>query len=181
MLLYQFHELWRAGMAPLTYWAEAGAKMYSAPGSWLAGMPEASRVAAGCELLYRIGKDYEKPEFGIHSVEVDGQQCPVVEKEVLAKPFCRLLRFKRYSDDAGNLRELKDDPTVLVVAPLSGHHATLLRDTVRTLLRDHKVYVTDWVDARMVRSEEHTSELQSLMRISYAVFCLKKKHKYTHL
>ena len=48
MLLYQFHELWRAGMAPLTYWAEAGAKMYSAPGSWLAAMPEASRVAAGC-------------------------------------------------------------------------------------------------------------------------------------
>ena len=74
MLLYQFHELWRAGMAPLTYWAEAGAKMYSAPGSWLAAMPEASRVAAGCELLYRIGKDYEKPEFGIHSIEADGQQ-----------------------------------------------------------------------------------------------------------
>jgi poly(3-hydroxybutyrate) depolymerase len=159
MLLYQFHELWRAGMAPLTYWAEAGAKMYSAPGSWLAAMPEASRVAAGYELLYRIGKDYEKPEFDIHSVEVDGQQCPVVEKEVLAKPFCRLLRFKRYSDDAGNLRELKDDPTVLVVAPLSGHHATLLRDTVRTLLRDHKVYITDWVDARMVPSTEGTFSL----------------------
>jgi len=50
MLLYQFHELWRAGMAPYTYWAEAGAKMFSAPGSWLAGMPEAPRVAAGCEL-----------------------------------------------------------------------------------------------------------------------------------
>src|SRR3546814_6553893 len=76
---------------------------------------------------------------------------------------------------------LRDDPPVLVVAPLSGHHATLLRDTVKTLLRDHKVYVTDWVDARMVptsegsRSEEHTYELQSLMRISYAVFCLQKK------
>ncbi len=164
MLLYQFHELWRAGMAPLTYWAEAGAKMYSAPGSWLAAMPEASRVAAGCELLYRIGKDYEKPEFGIHSVEVDGQQCPVVEKEDLARPFCRLLRFKRYSDDAGNLRELKDDPTVLVVAPLSGHHATLLRDTVRTLLRDHKVYVTDWVDARMVPGEEGTFSLDDYVR-----------------
>src|SRR3546814_5064280 len=93
---------------------------------------------------------------------------------------------------------MKSDPTVLVVAPLSGHHATLLRDTVRTLLPDHKVYVTDWIDARMVpkelgtfslddyvgyiedfRSEAHTSELQSLMRISYAVFCLKQK-KNTH-
>ncbi|MFC7302428.1 polyhydroxyalkanoate depolymerase [Cognatiluteimonas weifangensis] len=153
-MLYQMHELWRAGAAPLTYWAEAGAKMFSAPGSWLAGIPEASRIAAGCELLYRVGKDYEKPEFGLHAVEIDGQHCPVVEQEVARKPFCRLLRFKRYSDDAGNLRTLKGDPSVLVVAPLSGHHATLLRDTVRTLLRDHKVYVTDWLDARMVPAAE---------------------------
>ncbi|MCJ0825211.1 polyhydroxyalkanoate depolymerase [Luteimonas sp. 50] len=159
MLLYQFHELWRAGMAPYTFWAEAGAKMFSASGSWLATVPEAPRIAAGYELLYRIGKDYEKPEFGIHAVEIDGQSCPVIEKEVVRKPFCRLLRFKRYTDDAGNLRELKDDPPVLVVAPLSGHHATLLRDTVRTLLRDHKVYVTDWVDARMVPAEDGTFSL----------------------
>ena len=164
MLLYQFHELWRAGMAPLAYWAEAGAKMYSASGSWLAATPEASRVAAGYELLYRVGKDYEKPEFNIHSIEIDGQACPVVEREVLSKPFCRLLRFKRFTDDADNLRELKDDPTVLVVAPLSGHHATLLRDTVRTLLRNHKVYVTDWVDARMVPGDQGTFSLDDYVR-----------------
>jgi poly(3-hydroxybutyrate) depolymerase len=83
MLLYQMHEFWRAGMAPYTYWAEAGAKMFSAPGSWLAGMPEAQRMAAGYELLYRIGKDYEKPEFNLHAVEIDGQQYPVVEREVM--------------------------------------------------------------------------------------------------
>ena len=109
------------------------------------------RMAAGYEfLLHRIGKDYEKPEFGIHEVEVDGRKCPVVEREVLRTPFCRLLRFKRFSDDAGELRNMKDDPAVLVVAPLSGHHATLLRDTVQTLLGAHKVYITDWIDARMV-------------------------------
>ena len=73
---------------------------------------------------------------------------------MLRTPFCRLLRFKRYSDDAGNIAGLKDDPPVLVVAPLSGHHATLLRDTVRTLLRDHKVYITDWIDARMVPASD---------------------------
>ena len=164
MLLYQFHELWRAGMAPLTFWAEAGAKMYSAPGSWLAALPEAPRIAAGYELLYRIGKDYEKPEFGIHSVDVDGIDCPVVEKVELERPFCRLLRFTRYTDDAGSLRELKDDPPVLVVAPLSGHHATLLRDTVRTLLKDHKVYITDWIDARMVPESEGTFSLDDYVR-----------------
>ncbi|HEY0503194.1 MAG TPA: polyhydroxyalkanoate depolymerase [Lysobacter sp.] len=149
-MLYQMHELGRAWMAPMTYWAEAGAKMFGHHGGWLSTLPGAAQAAAGCELMYRIGKDYEKPEFGIHSIEIDGAVYPVIEREMLRKPFCRLLRFKRYTDDAGNLRDLKDDPPVLVVAPLSGHHATLLRDTVRTLLRDHKVYITDWVDARMV-------------------------------
>ncbi|UHQ25154.1 polyhydroxyalkanoate depolymerase [Lysobacter sp. 5GHs7-4] len=153
-MLYQMHELGRAWLAPMTYWADAGAKMFAAPGSWLSTVPGASRVAAGYELLYRIGKDYEKPEFGIHSLEIDGDTYPVIEREMKRKPFCRLLRFKRYADDADNIAELKDDPPVLVVAPLSGHHSTLLRDTVKTLLRDHKVYITDWIDARMVPVSE---------------------------
>jgi poly(3-hydroxybutyrate) depolymerase len=152
MLLYQWHELWRAGLAPYTYFADAGAKMYSAADSWLTTVPGAQRTAAAFELMYRLGKDYEKPEFGIHQVEVDGVAVPVVERVALEKPFCRLLRFKRFTDDEDRLRDLKDDPTVLLVAPLSGHHATLLRDTVRTLLADHKVYITDWTDARMVSS-----------------------------
>ena len=154
MLLYQWHELWRAGLAPCTYFADAGAKMYSAQDSWLSSLPGSERAAAAFELMYRLGKEYEKPEFGIHQVEVDGVAVPVVERVALDKPFCRLLRFKRFTDDEDKLRDLKDDPTVLVVAPLSGHHATLLRDTVRTLLADHKVYITDWTDARMVPAAE---------------------------
>jgi poly(3-hydroxybutyrate) depolymerase len=155
MLLYQMHELGRAWMAPVTYWAEANARMFSDPGSWMSMLPQAQRIAASCELLYRVGKDYEKPSFGIHSVD-DGERggvpvmYPVVEREVLRTPFCRLLRFKRFSDEADGIVDLKNDPSVLVVAPLSGHHSTLLRDTVKTLLRDHKVYITDWTDARMV-------------------------------
>jgi poly(3-hydroxybutyrate) depolymerase len=124
----------RAGLAPYTYFADAGAKMYSANDSWLASLPGAQRTAAAFELMYRLGKDYEKPELGIHQVEVDGTPVPVVERVALEKPFCRLLRFKRFTDNEDKLRDLKDDPTVLVVAPLSGHHATLLRDTVRGLL-----------------------------------------------
>ncbi|WP_407351064.1 polyhydroxyalkanoate depolymerase [Luteimonas sp. R10] len=159
MFLYQFHEIGRAWMAPFAYWAEANAKAYSAAGSWLSALPGAERVAAANELFYRIGKEYEKPAFDIHSVGIDGNAYPVVEKEVAKRPFCRLLRFKRYSDDAESITELKGQPPVLVVAPLSGHHATLLRDTVRTLLRDHKVYVTDWIDARMVPKEDGTFTL----------------------
>jgi poly(3-hydroxybutyrate) depolymerase len=160
MLLYQMHELGRAWMAPYTYWAEANARMFSARDSWLSAIPGAARIAAGNELLYRIGKDYEKPAFGIHAVEVAGHDVPVIERVVVEKPFCRLLRFKRYTDDVANIKDMKSDPTVLVVAPLSGHHATLLRDTVRTLLPDHKVYVTDWIDARMVPKELGTFSLE---------------------
>ena len=149
-MLYQWHEFWRAGMAPFADWAEVGARAFSAPGTWLAAWPEAPRIAAGYELLHRLGKEYEKPTFGITLVDAHGHACPVLEQEVMATPFCRLLRFRRTADDAAVLDRLNQDPAVLVVAPLSGHHATLLRDTVRTLLRDHDVYITDWVDARLV-------------------------------
>jgi poly(3-hydroxybutyrate) depolymerase len=152
-MLYQTYEFGRAWMAPFTHLAHANARIFSQQGSWLSALPGASSISAGNELLYRIGKDYEKPEFGIHAIRVDGHDVPLIEKVALDKPFCRLLRFKRYADDAGNIARMKDQPTVLVVAPLSGHHATLLRDTVRTLLPDHKVYITDWVDARMVPAE----------------------------
>lgn len=154
MSLYQWHELGRHWMAPWVHLADANAKIFSDPSSWLSTLPGAQRISAYNELLHRLGKDYEKPAWNIHEVEVDGHAVPVIEQEVLANPFCRLLRFKRYSDDAQVIGQLKEDPAVLVVAPLSGHHATLLRDTVQTLLRDHKVYVTDWVDARMVPLSE---------------------------
>ncbi len=153
-MLYQLHELNRAMMAPWVHLAEANSRIFSDRSSWVAALPGAERIAAGNELVHRLGKDYEKPPWNIHEVEIEGHKVPVLEQEVVRKPFCRLVRFKRYSDDAATIAALKDDPVVLVVAPLSGHHATLLRDTVRTLLRDHKVYVTDWIDARMVPVEE---------------------------
>ncbi|MBB5015334.1 polyhydroxyalkanoate depolymerase [Rehaibacterium terrae] len=153
-MLYHAHELTRALMSPWVYWSQASARIFSEQGSWLSKLPGAPRLAAGYELLYRIGKDYEKPEFGIRTALAHGHEVPIVEQTVLARPFCKLLRFKRYSDDPRTIADLKDDPPVLVVAPLSGHHATLLRDTVRTLLRDHKVYITDWIDARMVPASE---------------------------
>ena len=149
-MLYNIHEFNRTLFGPATHLARAGAQMFSAPGSWLAHLPGAANVAAGYELLYRVGKRYEKPKFDIHEVEVRGSKVAVMERNVLAKPFCRLQRMKRYSDRGQIVAAMRRDPAVLVVAPLSGHHATLLRDTVRTLLADHKVYFTDWVDARLV-------------------------------
>jgi poly(3-hydroxybutyrate) depolymerase len=153
-MLYRMHEMSRALLSPWVHGAEAAAKMLTAPGSWMTNLPGSQRLAAGYELFYRLGKDYEKPEFEIRHVEAHGYRLPVVEIEVDHKPFCRLLRFKRYSDQSKVIDALKDDPKVLVVAPLSGHHSTLLRDTVRTLLPDHKVWITDWIDARMVPLSE---------------------------
>lgn len=149
-MLYQIHEFNRALLAPMTYFARVGACMFSTPGTWLAQLPGAARIAAGYELFYRMGKDYPKPQFGIRAVQVRGAPASVVERTALNKPFCRLLAFDRRSDDAEVTAALARDPVVLVVAPLSGHHATLLRDTVRTLLADHRVYITDWTDARLV-------------------------------
>jgi poly(3-hydroxybutyrate) depolymerase len=108
-------------------------------------------VSAGFDLLHRLAKEYEKPQFDIRTVKVGGGVDVAIQEQVAVhKPFCRLLRFKRFTDDTTALSLMKNQPTVLVVAPLSGHHSTLLRDTVTSLLSDHKVYITDWTDARMV-------------------------------
>jgi len=153
-MLYQIHEWQRAFLGPLSHYAEASAKMLSDETSPLSHIPGAQRMAAGYELLHRLGKEYEKPQFNLTQVHAHGQEIAVIERVVLEKPFCQLKRFKRFSDDQDTIEAMKNEPTVLVVAPLSGHHATLLRDTVRTLLQDHKVYITDWVDARMVPASE---------------------------
>ncbi|MFY7856142.1 MAG: polyhydroxyalkanoate depolymerase [Rubrivivax sp.] len=152
-MLYQIYETQRALMSPFAEFASATAKLYSHPLSPFAQTPVSQRVAAGFDLMHRLAKEYEKPPFGIHSVQVSGVDVAVAEQVPVNKPFCRLLRFKRFTDDSQALTLMKSQPTVLVVAPLSGHHSTLLRDTVKSLLQHHKVYITDWTDARMVPTE----------------------------
>ncbi len=152
-MLYQLYETQRALMAPLAEFASASSKLYNNPLLPFAMMPTSQRLAASFDLMHRLAKDYEKPEFGIHSVEVAGIQVAVQEQVPISKPFCRLLRFKRFTDNPVVLEEMKRQPIVLIIAPLSGHHSTLLRDTVRMLLHDHKVFITDWTDARLVPPE----------------------------
>lgn len=151
-MLYQFHELNRNFINPLIQWAEASAKLFTNPVSPLAHAPFAQRIAAGYELMHRLGKAYEKPPFGIDTVEVNGKEVRILERVAIEKPFCNLIHFKKDLSDA-EIAKLKH-PKVLIVAPLSGHHATLLRGTVRSMLENHDVYVTDWIDARMVPYSE---------------------------
>jgi poly(3-hydroxybutyrate) depolymerase len=152
-MLYQIYETQRALMAPFSEFASASAKLYSHPLSPLSQTPLAQRVSAGLDLMHRLAKDYEKPAFGINTATVNGIEVAVQQQVAETKPFCRLLRFKRFTDNPAALEAMKSQPTVLVVAPLSGHHSTLLRDTVRVLLNDHKVFITDWTDARMVPAD----------------------------
>jgi poly(3-hydroxybutyrate) depolymerase len=153
-LLYTLHEMSHTALTPWQMWASMNASLFSHPFSPLSYSPLSRKIAAGSELFVRVTQRYQKPEFGIDEVIIDGRPVAVSETVALDKPFCKLLHFRR---DPGARRgshrgshKGRADPTVLLVAPLSGHHATLLRDTVRTLLLDHDVYITDWVDARMV-------------------------------
>jgi poly(3-hydroxybutyrate) depolymerase len=103
------------------------------------------RMAASAELFERMTRRYEKPAFGLDSTVVAGARVAVRERVVWERSFCRLLHFER---EAPRLR--RPQPRLLIVAPMSGHYATLLRGTVEAFLPTHDVYITDWADARMV-------------------------------
>ncbi|MDP3616848.1 MAG: polyhydroxyalkanoate depolymerase [Rhodoferax sp.] len=153
-MLYQLYETQRSLMEPFTDLAHSASKVYGNPLSLLGQSPFAQRISAGYDLMHRLGKDYEKPEFGLRTVDVDGIDIAIHERIEIDKAFCQLRRFKRFSDDPATLEKLKGQPAVLIVAPLSGHYATLLRDTVKTMLKDHKVYITDWKNARLIPLSE---------------------------
>ena len=140
--MYFAYDLSRRLAAPLHGWASAWRTGWSDPANPLSALPVARTLAATAELLERATAPYPKPSFGLDQTEIDGVPVAVREVVVHHSPFCRLLRFERAVDRA--------DPPLLIVAPLSGHHATLLRETVRELLPDHDVYLTDWIDAREV-------------------------------
>ena len=153
-MLYQLYESQRSLMEPFADLAQAASKVYSNPLSLAGQNPFSQRISATYDLIHRLGKDYEKPEFGIRSLNENGVEVAILERIELTKPFCELRRFKRLTDDAATFAKIKDEPAVLIVAPLSGHYSTLLRDTVKTMLRDHKVYITDWKNARLVPMSE---------------------------
>jgi len=144
-MLYALHELERCLLDPLAELARIWSESLED-----CAHPAARVVRANSALVHRIAREYPKPTFGIGPVTAHGREVEVEEQVLETRPFCRLVRFARKSDAADTIAALEADPRVLVCAPLSGHHPTLLRDTIGTLLRDHDVYVTEWLDARDV-------------------------------
>ena len=153
-MLYQLHEQQRALTGPLADLAHSAAKAYAHPLSKFVQNPFTKSLAAGYDLMHRLGKDYQKPEFNLNAIDIDGARVVIHEHIELDKPFCELLSFNRFSNDVATLKKIQDQPVVLIVAPLSGHYATLLRDTVKTMLPDHKVFITDWKNARLIPLSE---------------------------
>lgn len=181
-MLYQIYEAQRSLMEPFADFAQAASKLYSNPLSPFGQTPVSQRLSAAYDLMYRLGKDYEKPEFGITTVNVDGVEVAIHERVEMDKPFCELRRFKRFTDDPQTLTKLKGQPAVLIVAPLSGHYATLLRDTVRTMLSDHKVYITDWRNARLVPLEQGSFTLDDYVNyVQDFIRHLQREYGHCHV
>ncbi len=142
-MMYEAYQAQADLLAPMRLAAHSAASYLNSGWFGLTSLPAARKLAASWEVFARARLTHHRPEFGITTVRVGERELAVREEVVHRTPFATLLRFVREGAPA-------DQPRVLVAAPLSGHFATLLRDTVRTMLADHDVYITDWHNARHV-------------------------------
>lgn len=145
-MLYQLYDWQHAMLTPARFGAQVAKALYKNPLTPLTDTPFGRTMAANAEMIERATRRFGKPEFGLKETTIGGETVSVHESCVMHKPFCTLLHFNR------NIK--RKDPKVLIVAPISGHFATLLRGTVAALLPHHDVYITDWMDARQVPLSE---------------------------
>src|SRR5688572_29551751 len=137
-MLYDAYEMQRSLLAGASAMANFGAGLLNNPANPFAYFGGGPVLASALEVFVHAAAPRGKPEFGIHSTIVDGREVPVLEQVVLRKPFGQLKRFAREGVSGG--------PKLLIVAPMSGHYATLLRGTVERMLPSCDVYITDWRD-----------------------------------
>ncbi len=166
MPLYQAFELNHAILAPFRAISDMTKLALSNPLNPMTHTPLGKSIAAACEIFERTTRRYGKPSFGIKEVEIEGQAIPVSEEVVWRKPFCEIRHFKRDFPQVQKENKSK----VLIVAPMSGHYATLLRGTVQTMLERHDVYITDWVDARSVPVIKGTFDLDDFIDYLISMF-----------
>jgi poly(3-hydroxybutyrate) depolymerase len=171
---YQLYEMNHAAMTPMRAAADATRLYFKNPLNPLTHTMLGRSVTAACEVFERTTRRYAKPEFGLTSTSVRGVRVPVVEEVVWARPFCNLVHFERQLPDPS-----RRDPKLLIVAPMSGHYATLLRGTVEAMLPRHEVYITDWVDARQVPLSEGRFDLDDY--IDYVVAMIHHLGPDTHV
>ncbi len=158
MILYYLHDMQQRLLEPLRVAAETTQKFLPCNPF----MPQSlERIAlAGAEMAERTTRNFAKPSFRLPKVRSRGEEVTVEEEIVLSLPFCRLIHFKRSTPDPQIAACLADDPPVLIAAPISGHFATLLRGTVEAMLPEHDVYITDWIDAKVVPLSQGKFDLE---------------------
>jgi poly(3-hydroxybutyrate) depolymerase len=154
-MLYHAYEMTHAAISPMRAAAQFGQQVMRHPMNLMPGAYGSRAVSAALEMFINATRRYGKPRFELGHALVDGIETPIVEEVVWAKPFCDLLHFRRDSPAAAARKDAK----VLIVAPMSGHYATLLRGTVQAMLPEHDVYITDWRDARDVPLSEGAFDL----------------------
>jgi poly(3-hydroxybutyrate) depolymerase len=149
-MLYAMHEYAYYGAAPMRMAAQAARNFWGSPLNPAADSAVGRTLFASAELFSNVTRRYGKPDWGVDSVTINDTEVRVHRIDEWASPWCRLIRFERDSADLRRAGQKKVAPAVLLIAPLSGHYATLLRGTLQQFLQDHDVYITDWVNARQV-------------------------------
>ena len=142
-MMYYTHELGRLALTPARMLASGQSKILRHRLNPLSRVPGTRSIASALKVFEDLTKRYPKPAFNLDTTVCDGETVLVNEVIVKRNPFCQLKHFQR------NVNR-PDDPKLLIVAPLSGHFASLLRGTVEAMLPNHDVYITDWRDASMV-------------------------------
>ncbi len=172
---YHAYELAHTLISPMRFAIKGMRLSLQSPFNPFGMTPMGRSMAAGCKVFERMTKRYDKPEFGLAETQFKGVTIPIEEDTVLSKPFCDLLHFKRDMSAVGN----RKDPKVLIVAPMSGHFATLLRGTVEAMLPEHDTYITDWTDARDVPLADGEFSLNSF--IEYVIEFIQFLGPNTHV
>jgi poly(3-hydroxybutyrate) depolymerase len=173
-VFYQLYEMNHAAMAPLRASADMMRQACNNPLNPLSHTAFGRSLDASFEVFERLTRRYGKPDFGLSQTIIDNQSVAVTEETVWSKPFCNLVRFNRDLP-----AERKADPRILLVSPMSGHYATLLRGTVEALLPSAEIYVTDWKDARTVPLTDGSFDLDDY--ISYVIDMLHHMGEGVHV
>jgi len=179
-MLYHAYELSHAAVAPWRQAADYQKRLYQSPYNPLSYTWAGRSVVAACDLFESLTRRYAKPEWNLHKTLINGYPVSVTPEVVWRKPFCELMHFRRNAEELNLARSsMRADPRVLLVAPLSGHYATLLRRTVEAFLPDHEVFVTCWEDAREVPAADGPFDLNDY--IDYVIDMIRVVGPQAHI
>jgi poly(3-hydroxybutyrate) depolymerase len=170
-MLYYLYEMQRLWAAPVQLMAEGAKVALKNPFNPLSHMPASRIMGSAVDMLGHFTQRYGKPEWNIDSTEIDGRKVDITIKTAIERTYCDLTHFKRAAK--------RNDPKLLILAPLSGHFATLVRGTVEAMLPDHDVYVSDWRDSSMIPAVDDSFDLDDY--IDYLVDFLHFLGPNTHV